>query len=48
MVLIWNLGSAVVLATLSAVFGQSLFRWTAVRLSPMPERSTSDTPVRPV
>jgi hypothetical protein len=41
MILIWNLGTAVILASLSAVFGKSLFAWTAARLMPTLERSTT-------
>lgn len=40
MILIWNLGTAAILAALSAVFGKSLFAWTATRLMPTLERST--------
>jgi hypothetical protein len=46
MILMWNLGSAAVLATLGAVFGKSMFRWTAARLTPMPEHSINDARVR--
>lgn len=41
MILIWNLGTAAILATLSAVFGKSLFAWTAARLMPTLEPSTT-------
>jgi hypothetical protein len=34
MILVWNLGSAAILATLSALFGKSMFRWMAARLMP--------------
>jgi hypothetical protein len=34
MVLLWNLGSAAILASLSAIFGRSLFAWTAARVMP--------------
>jgi hypothetical protein len=34
MILVWNLGSAVILATLGAVFGKSMFAWAAARLMP--------------
>jgi hypothetical protein len=34
MILIWNLGSAIVVASASAVFGRSMFAWTAARLIP--------------
>jgi hypothetical protein len=42
MILMWNLGSAAVLATLSTLFGKSMFRWTAARLMPMLERSLNE------
>ena len=41
MILIWNLGTAAILATLSAVFGKYMFAWTAARLMPTLERSTT-------
>ena len=34
MILIWNLGSAIVVASASAVFGRSMFAWIAARLIP--------------
>ena len=34
MILIWNLGSAIVVASASAVFGRSMFAWIAARLAP--------------
>lgn len=34
MILIWNLGSAAIVASLSVIFGKSLFAWTAARLTP--------------
>lgn len=37
MILIWNLGSAVIVATVSAVFGRSMFAWMAARLMLTPE-----------
>jgi hypothetical protein len=46
MILVWNLGSAAILATLSALFGKSMFRWTAARLMPMLEHSINDARVR--
>lgn len=36
MILIWNLGSAVLIAGLGALFGRAIFRWIAVRLTPTP------------
>ena len=39
MILIWNLGSAAILATLGAAFGKSMFAWTAARLTPPVEGS---------
>lgn len=39
MILIWNLGSAAILATLGATFGKSMFAWTAARLTPPVEGS---------
>ena len=39
MILIWNLGSAAILATLAVVFGKSMFAWTATRLMPPVEGS---------
>src|SRR5262249_34525553 len=42
MILIWNLGSAAILGTLSAVFGKSLFAWTATRLMPTLVRSATE------
>ena len=41
MILIWNLGTASILATLGAVFGKYMFAWTAARLMPTLERSTT-------
>jgi len=41
MILLWNLGSAVILASLSAVFGKSMFAWTAARLMPPIESSAA-------
>ena len=41
MILIWNLGSAVIIATLAALFGKSMFAWTAARLMPPVERSVA-------
>lgn len=41
MILVWNLGSAAILAALSAVFGKSMFAWTAARLMPALERATT-------
>jgi hypothetical protein len=41
MILIWNLGSAVILATLAAAFGKSMFAWTAARLMPTVEGSAA-------
>jgi hypothetical protein len=41
MILIWNLGSAVLLATLGAIFGKSMFAWTAARLMPPVEGSAA-------
>jgi hypothetical protein len=41
MILIWNLGSAVILATLAAAFGKSMFAWTAARLMPPIEGSVA-------
>jgi hypothetical protein len=46
MILAWNLGSAAILATLSALFGKSMFRWTAARLTPMLEHSINEARVR--
>jgi Negative regulator of sigma F len=40
MILIWNLGSAIMVATLSAVFGRSMFAWMAARLMPTLEGSS--------
>jgi hypothetical protein len=47
MILVWNLGSAAVLATLSALFGKSMFGWTAARLTPMLEHSINEARGRP-
>jgi hypothetical protein len=41
MILLWNLGSAVILASLSAIFGKSMFAWAAARLMPPVEGSTA-------
>jgi hypothetical protein len=41
MILIWNLGSAVILATLAAVFGKSIFAWMAARVMPQVEGSVA-------
>ena len=38
MVLMWNLGSAILIAALASVFGRPLFIWTASRLTPTPAR----------
>jgi hypothetical protein len=46
MILMWNLGSAAILATLGALFGKSMFRWTAVRLMPMLEHSLDEARAR--
>lgn len=34
MILMWNLGSAVLISALASVFGRSMFTWTAARLMP--------------
>ena len=34
MILVWNLGSAVLIAALAVIFGKSVFAWTAERLMP--------------
>jgi hypothetical protein len=39
MILVWNLGSAAALASLSALFGKSMFGWTAARVMPKLEHS---------
>jgi hypothetical protein len=41
MILIWNLGTAAILATLGAVFGKSMFAWMAARFLPTLERSAT-------
>jgi hypothetical protein len=41
MILIWNLGTAAILATLGAVFGKTMFAWTAARLMPPVEASAA-------
>jgi hypothetical protein len=38
MILVWNLGSAAILATLGVVVGKTLLAWTAARLMPTLER----------
>ena len=43
MILVWNVGSAAILSTLGALFGKSMFSWTAARLMPMQEHSINDT-----
>jgi len=40
MILIWNLGSAALIAGLASVFGRSLLAWTALRLTPTALRSS--------
>jgi len=40
MILIWNLGSAVLIAGLASVFGRSLLAWIALRLAPTALRSS--------
>lgn len=40
MILVWNLGSAAVLAALAVLFGKSTFAWIAARLAPTLEHST--------
>jgi hypothetical protein len=42
MILVWNLGSAAILATLGGLFGKSMFAWTAARLMPALERRTAE------
>jgi hypothetical protein len=42
MILVWNLGSAAIFSALGALFGKSMFRWTAARLMPMQEHSIND------
>ncbi len=39
MILVWNLGSAILIAALAAFFGRAMFTWTASRLMPTPTRS---------
>jgi hypothetical protein len=34
MILVWNLGSAIIVATFSAIFGKSMFGWMSARLMP--------------
>lgn len=41
MVLIWNLGSAIIVATVSAAFGRSMSTWMAVRLAPTLKESSA-------
>lgn len=41
MILIWNIGVAVLITALASVFGSSLFTWTAARLNPVPMRSAN-------
>ena len=41
MILMWNLGSAAILATLGTIFGKSMFAWTAARLMPRVEGSAA-------
>ena len=36
MILMWNLGVAALIAGLATLFGRSVFAWTALRLSPIP------------
>ena len=42
MILVWNLGSAAILAALSVTFGRSMFAWTAARLMPTLARQTAE------
>jgi hypothetical protein len=39
MILVWNLGSATLIAALSTLFGRSMFTWIASRLMPAATRS---------
>jgi len=43
MILLWNLGSAAIIASLSSAFGKSMFAWTAARLTPPVESSPAKT-----
>jgi hypothetical protein len=36
MILVWNLGTAVLIAGLASLFGRSMFNWMAARLMPSP------------
>jgi hypothetical protein len=37
-ILIWNLGTAAIIAGLASLFGRSLFTWMAARVMPNPAR----------
>jgi hypothetical protein len=39
MILVWNLGSAALIAAVSVLFGRSMFTWIAARLAPATTRS---------
>ena len=41
MILIWNLGSAIIVATMSAAFGRWMFAWMAARFMPTLEDSSA-------
>lgn len=41
MILLWNLGTAAVIAGLASLFGRSMFDWIAARLMPNPMRPTA-------
>jgi len=41
MILVWNLGSAVLIAGLGGLFGRTMFKWIASRLLPTPTRSVA-------
>ena len=36
MILVWNLGTAILIAGLASLFGRSMFNWMAARLMPSP------------
>lgn len=41
MILVWNLGSAAMIAGLSSLFGRAMFTWIVSRLMPTPARSVA-------
>lgn len=43
MILVWNLGTAALIAGISSLFGRAMFTWIASRLMPTPARSVAQS-----